>query len=216
MEWQGLPIWTLQPQRDGMNQGWDSTPAELPGRIISEFYTVDQYPCWYNMWTYVIEGRTAIKEVTDFFDARRGKLYPFWCPSWEDGYRMYAGGALTPGSYYITVDKYAPVVYDGDLRSRLISRKRLRIRTAGTGGTYYMAHVIGFDNTTYTNADVLRLDVAYDAAYGMDVNTTVFDFMYCVRFNTDVLTYRMLARDVCEVRIPMVEVPYETPGLTTY
>lgn len=128
MDFRGYPIFDTEPQQEVITQGVQAITETGNGLGISQTHILSPYPIWAGTYSYVIGGRPEIAALEAFFDGRRGKTYPFWVPSWAYEYRISDVHTFVPSSPDLRVEKYDSLIYDPRIRTRMPSRKIVRIQ----------------------------------------------------------------------------------------
>lgn len=152
-----------------------------------------------NDFNLLVQGRSNIWAVQDFFDHRLGKFGTFWMPSWNRDLTVTA--AITTGQTLISV---TDTEYDTLFASNAVINRHLFIGLPDR--SYVCRKIVAATATTIT----------LDAAIGTPIREvefqhTLFSFMNFSRFGADRLELDFIRGDLARIRQTAIGLVKETP-----
>lgn len=151
------------------------------------------------VFSWLLDGRPAIKAFKDWEANKRGKLKPFWVPTWRKD--LLVVGKCT--SDYMPV---ANIAYD-KMYGMNPSRKHLIFFKQD--GSYLIKTI-----TSVTTDDVMQyihVTPSWDADYYAS-DFKLISFLSLYRIDTDLIEYQWETPTVVTVKTPLIEVPLEVPS----
>lgn len=161
------------------------------------------YPRTTRQYSWVLEGKQAIKDFKDWLAIRRGRLVPFWVPSWRKDMRLIKNKK----------DSVDLLIAGQHMAWYRAQTTRARIVMFKPDGTYIIRRILA-SRLSYPNT-ILTLN----ATTGIAADTTEADFpMICFlllcRLDADAIEVHWHTKYLAEAKAILIEVPKEVPALT--
>jgi hypothetical protein len=150
---------------------------------------------------YLLADRTSANDLIAFFDDKRGRLYPFWTPSWRAEVTLAAAVGATDDRITVASSDY--------------------FAAWGDSGSFGRFLFFWFPDASYAcrrvvsapSPETLRLD----QSLGLDVpeeeiGAVLISFLFPVRFDQDVLELHHHAVGRAEAELSFRSVPHEGPS----
>lgn len=160
---------------------------------------VNDSPRYSKELTWLLDGRAAIDTFKTMVAARKGKLVPFWVPSWRADLLLKRSITLEiPSRIYLPFGYYGATYNLHRARSRVIFFKQdksyfiKKINTSGVLGT----------------EEYLEFDSPFTVAYGPD-DFAMISYLVLCRLDTDKIEWQWETPSLVTVRLPIIEIPQE-------
>lgn len=202
MNWQGYDVLPIEPSRDG-------TISETSTREFSVVESDSGLDEVVGFWdqprpvrpiTWVAHGDEAIAELNDFIEARRGRIVPFWLPSFQADLTLAQN--LTQGSRF-------PVFLSIGYTSRLFVgsgyRRHLGFIAPGIPFEFHRVTAASDNGSTET------LTIVPPAQRLWTPDASVVCFLKLCRLEDDAASIDYLSRGVARAVITCREIPAEAP-----
>lgn len=192
-----VPVFTTIPTRP------EAIPERL-GRRVTTFdpglgertsYIEDAAGTRVRSFTYILNGRTAVKAMRDFLDARYGRAVPFRMPSWQRDMTLAADAAAIDTEILIETIGYADHLF-----SPATSRLYLLSPNGQTALQLVVTDAVDNEDGTET--------LTLSGAIGTAVTTAwrVMQLRYC-RLDADEVEFRWRGTEIATVELPIREIP---------
>lgn len=152
--------------------------------------------------TIVTFTRAAAKAVYDFLDARKGRVVPFWMPSYQRDLVLTEDIAISGDVATVEWTGYSTGVYPQSL-----ARRHLAFYEPHLAMEY---HEVTDADETGTATETLELSPAVSRA--APAATTLISFLKLVRMDEDEAEISWLSTGVAEFTFRIHEVPNEVPA----
>lgn len=151
------------------------------------------------LWT--LGTRAEIAAYRAWAALRKGRCAAFWLPTWQ--HDLVQAVAIGPGSNTVVVQRTG---YSQHQWPNAARRYLCVAMLDGTGARHYrkVTAAVASDTT-----DVLTLDEAFGPTTAIPVGSCMISFLQLVRLSTDEPELTWYSRDVAEVTLDCVEVPFE-------
>jgi hypothetical protein len=148
-----------------------------------------------------------VYKLRAFFQARGGRLKPFWMPSWRRDLELSVGAASGSSTITIRACHYTSLMWPSNG-----ARRHLYLKNPAPGGTSLVRHVTAaVDNGDGTETLTL-VGPAGETTLGIAVATSwAVMFLRYVRFAEDRLRFEWPARFIARATISVRELPLEVP-----
>lgn len=147
----------------------------------------------------MVDGRPEVVALFAFLDARRGRLAPFWCPTWQADLALAADAASGAGTLTVRPAAYVTALYPDEARRHLaipLPDRTLAVRRVS-------AAVDTGDGTA-----ALTLESALPTlAQGYTRAATQVGFCTLVRLADDAVDVTWYRPTLAEVAFTVVELP---------
>lgn len=148
------------------------------------------------LWT--CQGHAAIAELKVWLLRRKGRLVPFWAPTWRRDLILHAGVSSTDAAVVIETMNYTEMMFPAKARRHLAFWAPL--------GTLLCRAVTAASNNGTT--ETLTLSSALGTSFPKE---GLVSFLALSRLDSDDVEISYLNDAVAEARLTFVEVPQEAP-----
>lgn len=146
--------------------------------------------------------RPEVAALRAFLEARKGRVLPFWTPTYCHELPLAAGALAGQSAIRVSATGFRPYLLP------LPQRKYLALFTPGGGGAFARVKVtLGIDNGDGT--DTLSLDSALAADLPV---TSLVSFLVLCRLDPDQQAVKWYAPGHAEAALRILEVPLEVPA----
>ena len=155
---------------------------------------------------FLLDGRAAIQELRDAFDARRGRWGVFWAPTWQGDVKVTA--AILATDTVLNIEDMDYGEYWGAAGYEVTGRY-LMIRFPD--GSQVYRRVLGWPSSTSLTLDAA---VGTDVALG-ELGSLLVSFLLLARFDQDELLLEYLTEDKAKTKLRFRAVAAEGVALMT-
>ena len=170
-----------------------STSTLDPGPVVRSVLVHDQAPAVQRTYLWTCRNRSEITALRDWFDARAGRLVPFWVPTWRQDLLLTSSIGANSTQIQVKGTGYTRWAYPLPTRRHLalqIPRSTIYCRKV-------VASVEGGDGT-----DTLTLSSSLGSTFPA---TGLVSFLCLCRLASDDLAIRYLTESVAEASFDYVE-----------
>lgn len=170
------------------------------GHVTANFYSTA--PVVGREFDWFISGKQDAKDLRDFFAARKGRIVPFWVPTWQSDMVMTANGSSGSTSINIQAIGYTRFLFP------TIARRYLYILPdTNPSAAIYRKVTAAVDNGNGTETLTL------DSALGVTVTaaTSLVSFLVLCRLADDKMVIRWDNSITGQAKLRFLEVPNEAP-----
>jgi hypothetical protein len=153
-------------------------------------------------FSWYMDSRQAINEYRDFLSAQKGRLVPFWIPTWHHDIR--SAGDISGSSGVVDIE------YIGYTRHQFNTNTTWRRHLA------FIQIGVGVNQIRRIDASIELVGtekLTLDAATGIDMpkDQWMLSFLTLCRLNTDSVTLHWHSPTVAEATFEVIELPQEMP-----
>ena len=161
------------------------------------------HPRTTRQYSWLLDGRQAIADFKNWLAIRKGKLVPFWVPSWRKDIRILSN---IKGSVEVLVAGQHAAWYRANLaRARIVIYKQ--------DYSYIIRNIIAA-RLQYPNT-ILTLSSALDFNRNIvESDVRMVSFLQLCRLDTDAVEIHWHTMHLAEVKAVLIEIPVEVPALT--
>jgi len=171
-----------------------------PGLGSFEAQTRGRYPVQGRTLLWKCMKRSDVTALRQFIDARKGRLVPFWLPSFARDMMLVTSTSVGAQTFNIFWCGYSTLLFPaGNMRRHL--------RIDGSAGAFYRTVTTAAENDPFS--ENITVDTVMDVS--IDQNTLV-SFMRLCRLDADDAHISWQGSNYAEVRLPFVELPFEVPS----
>lgn len=205
MIYQGLTVLDIEPNRRVTPTPLYRRDKTRIGTPTSRFTEIDRggQPNVSRRFSWLLDGWEEIEAARVFFAERKGRLVPFWVPTWHHDLRMTVARIAADADLVVQSNGYTRYQFGGTTSH---GRKHLALIRVGAGiqtTRRIIAAVEGSGTETLT----------LDGAVGFEAHPdhTMVSFLTIVRLASDTVPFHWHGPKLAEVDFEVFEVPDEAP-----
>ena len=200
----GYELYMEEPNRvDDLDEHVIRSMTRLDFQFGKKFDDLNSlYPRTTRQYSWLLDGRQAIADFKNWIAVRKGKLVPFWVPSWKKDMRLILN---TNDSTDLLVAGQHMSWYRSKLaRSRIIIYKQdysYIIRNIVATRLQHPNTIITLNSSLGFNKDITEKDIS------------MISFLLLCRLDTDSIEIHWHTKHLAEVKAILIEIPKEVPSL---
>lgn len=148
---------------------------------------------------WICYSKTEYKILNDFILRRKGRLVPFWTPTYTNDFSILNN--IQSGDTSFTISE----CYYSNLMFKLKNKKHIAF--IKSDGTIYPRKI----NTSISNGTIETLSFSSSLGIVINKNSDLVSFLTLARLTDDLITINWITRNICECIFNYTELSNEVP-----